>query len=169
MERWGERRSRARCSAYASTRLACDASPAIALARRGRGVGVRSACVPRSRGAASPNHFSSWQRTRRVRSRGTGNAAPRCCVGGQRPDARVQLAVVRTKKGAEALLGDDIEQEEVVDGVPRSRTIVALRRASAPSCFASTYAARCATDGRGPGAACRRSLTTEHGLSLTWS
>jgi ATP-dependent helicase HrpB len=49
-------------------------------------------------------------------------------LGGQRPDARVQLAASIVREDVEELLGGDVWKEEVVEWRAADRAIVALRR-----------------------------------------
>jgi ATP-dependent helicase HrpB len=89
-------------------------------------------------------------------------------LGGQRPDARVQLAAAITRGELEELLGDDIQREEVVEWRAADRAIVAVHRERLGAIVLRETTLRDAE----PMAVARAllsALTTEHALSLTWS
>jgi ATP-dependent helicase HrpB len=89
-------------------------------------------------------------------------------LGGQRPDARVQLAAAIARQDIEELLGDDVRHEDVVEWRAADRAIVALRRERLGTIVLRETAIRDA-DPTAMAAALLSALTTEHGLTLTWS
>ena len=89
-------------------------------------------------------------------------------LGGQRPDARVQLAAAITRGELEELLGDDVQHEEVVEWRASDRGIVAVHRERLGAIVLRETALRDA-EPMAVAQALLSALTTEHGLSLTWS
>lgn len=89
-------------------------------------------------------------------------------LGGQRPDARVQLAATITRGDVEELLGSDVRHEEMVEWRAADRAIVALRRERLGAIVLRETALRDA-DPTAVAAALLTALVTEQGLSLTWS
>ena len=89
-------------------------------------------------------------------------------LGGQRPDARVQLAAAIARQDVEELLGGDVRHEDVVEWRAADRAIVALRRERLGAIVLRETAIRDA-DPAAMAAALLSALTTEHGLTLTWS
>jgi ATP-dependent helicase HrpB len=89
-------------------------------------------------------------------------------LGSQRPDARIQLAAEITRGELEQLLSDDVQHEEVVEWRASDRAIVALRRERLGAIVLRETVLRDAE----PMAVARAllsALTTDHGMSLTWS
>ena len=159
--------------------LACDAARPSARDRRRRRVWARArARVPRSRGAASVRNATSAI----VLRNGLGAVLPEGSsltgsaylaiaeLGGQRPDARVHARRAAHQRGARGVARRQTSEHEDVGGMARRRIARSSRcvvSASAPSCFARR---RCAMPSRWPWPqALLSALTTEHGLSLTWS
>ena len=89
-------------------------------------------------------------------------------LGGQRPDARVQLAAAITRTELEELLGEDVQHEEVVEWRTTDRAIVAVRRERLGAIVLRETTMRDA-EPEAVAQALLSALTTEHGLSLTWS
>ena len=89
-------------------------------------------------------------------------------LGGQRPDARVVLAATLERAELDELLGDDVEREDVVEWRGADRAMVAVRRERLGAIVLRETTLRDA-EPMVVAEALLAALTTEQGLSLTWS
>jgi ATP-dependent helicase HrpB len=89
-------------------------------------------------------------------------------LGGQRPDARVQLAAALTRDQLDELLGDDVQREDVVEWRTADRAIIAVRRERLGALVLRETALHDA-DPVAVAEALLSALTTEQRLELTWS
>jgi ATP-dependent helicase HrpB len=89
-------------------------------------------------------------------------------LGGQRPDARIQLAASLTRAEFDELLGDAVECKDVVEWRAVERTIVAVRRERLGAIVLRETTLR-DPDSAAVADALLSALTTEQGLSLSWS
>ncbi|MFL5619700.1 MAG: ATP-dependent helicase HrpB [Gemmatimonadaceae bacterium] len=88
-------------------------------------------------------------------------------LGGQRPDARIQLAAALTRADLDELLGDDVQREDLVEWRTADRAIVAVRRERLGAIVLRETTLRDA-EPVAVAEALLLALTTEQGLSLTW-
>jgi ATP-dependent helicase HrpB len=89
-------------------------------------------------------------------------------LGGQRPDGRAHLAAAITRGELEELLGDDIQHEDVVEWRATDRAVSAVRRERLGAIVLRETTLRDA-EPMAVAQALLSALTTEQGLSLTWS
>jgi ATP-dependent helicase HrpB len=89
-------------------------------------------------------------------------------LGGQRPDARIHLAAALTRAELDEMLGDDVRREDVVEWHATDRAIVAVRRERLGAIVLRETPLRDA-EPMVVAEALLAALTTEQGLSLTWS
>jgi ATP-dependent helicase HrpB len=89
-------------------------------------------------------------------------------LGGQRPDARIHLAAALTRAELDEMLGDDVQHEEVVEWHAADRAIVAVRRERLGAIVLRETPLRDA-EPMAIAEALLAALTTEQGLSLTWT
>ena len=89
-------------------------------------------------------------------------------LGGQRPDARVHLAASLTRRELEELFADDIQLEDVVQWRAADHAIVAVRRERLGAIVLRETTLR-DVEPAAVAEALLSALTTEQGLSLTWS
>lgn len=89
-------------------------------------------------------------------------------MGNQRPDAHIHLAAALTRAEVDEMFGDDVQREDVVEWRATERAIVAVRRER----LGAIMLRETALADPQPLAiadALLSALTTEQGLSLTWS
>jgi ATP-dependent helicase HrpB len=89
-------------------------------------------------------------------------------LGSQRPDAHIHLAAALTRAEVDEMFGDDVHREDVVEWRTTERAIVAVRRER----LGAIVLRETASPDPQPLAiadALLSALTTEQGLSLTWS
>ena len=89
-------------------------------------------------------------------------------LGGQRPDARIQLAASLARAELDEMVGDAVEHEDVVEWRAEERTVVAVRRER----LGAIVLRESTLDDPDPAAvaeALLSALTTGQGLSLIWS
>lgn len=89
-------------------------------------------------------------------------------LGGQRPDARIHLAGALTRADLDESFGDDVELEDVVEWRALDRAIVAVRRERLGAIVLRESTLSDA-EPMAIAEALLSALTTEQGLSLTWS
>jgi ATP-dependent helicase HrpB len=89
-------------------------------------------------------------------------------LGSQRPDARIQLAASLTRAELDEMLGDAVEREDVVEWRAVDRTIVAVRRERLGAIVLRETTLH-DPDESAVAEALLSALTTEQGMSLTWS
>jgi ATP-dependent helicase HrpB len=89
-------------------------------------------------------------------------------LGGQRPDARIQLAGAVTRAEVDELFGDEVQHEDVVEWRAADRTIVAVRRERLGAIVLRETTLSNA-EPMAVAEALLSALATEQGLSLTWS
>jgi len=89
-------------------------------------------------------------------------------LGGQRPDARIQLAASLTRRELDVLFADDVQREDVVQWRAADHAIVAVRRERLGAIVLRETTLR-DVEPAAVAEALLSALTTEQGLSLTWS
>jgi ATP-dependent helicase HrpB len=89
-------------------------------------------------------------------------------LGGQRPDARIQLAASLTRRELDELFADDVQRDDVVEWRAVDQAIVAVRRERLGAIVLRETTLRDA-EPAAVAEALLSALTTEQGLSLTWS
>ena len=89
-------------------------------------------------------------------------------LGGQRPDARIHLAVPLARAELDELFDDEVQREDVVEWRAADRKIVAVRRERLGAIVLRETTLRDA-EPTAVADALLAALTTEQGLSLAWS